>query len=246
MKKTALYYLCFVVLMLFSCTSKKENTSVLHLPFTYEHEGVAMDSTTIYDVIDTFGIQALPKVKPRLQLQLQNASSLTDRLFSIALNDIELNIVKFEGKEYFGAGAHFGPMVYTRDIALSGVLGVNDLYPDIILQSLKLTRNLRRELGFTIAKNEDYFSEVINAPFQISELSGREFMDAYHTNSYVRRTDDVVWSKPEILPNDPKDNYTFKELVHYKSSKPVGSGSQLWTAAAFVNVCKRPNLMKSK
>ena len=92
---------------------------------------------------------------------------------------------------YFGAGHKFGSRVYTRDISYSGILGANELYPDVMLQSLKVTRDVRLAMGYRVGRG--YAVKEVNIDWTEEPLTTREFVTKYNTNSYVRRTDDVVW-----------------------------------------------------
>ena len=123
--------------------------------------------------------------------ELVGATPLVEKLWQVALRDIEKNIVTTDEGTYFGAGTDFGAKIYTRDISFSGILGLNDLYPQIMLDSLKVTRNVHFRLKFKVSK--DHAIPEINAPWEILPITEKEFFKAIHTNSYTRRTDDVIW-----------------------------------------------------
>ena len=129
--------------------------------------------------------------QPKLDVRLKNASPIMEQLWRIALSDVESNIVETEDGKYFGAGKSFGVVVFTRDISYSGVLGLNKLYPEIMKQSLRATRDVRLRLGFKVQK--EYVLDNIDVQWQPEEISEVGFAQKYHTNSYCRRTDDVVW-----------------------------------------------------
>jgi hypothetical protein len=129
--------------------------------------------------------------RSNLNIRLKNAPEIMEKLWQIALTDVESNIVETEDGKYFGAGKIFGVVVFTRDISYSGVLGLNKLYPEIMKQSLRATRDVRLRLGFKVLK--EYVLENIDVPWQPEEISEVGFAQKYHTNSYCRRTDDVVW-----------------------------------------------------
>ncbi len=130
-------------------------------------------------------------VSNRNKTQLANANPIIDKLWQVALHDIESNIVTTNEGTYFGAGASFGAKVYTRDISFAGILGLNELYPQIMLDSLKVTRAVHFRLKFTVSK--DHGIPEINAPWEILPITEKEFFQTKHTNSYTRRTDDVIW-----------------------------------------------------
>jgi hypothetical protein len=81
--------------------------------------------------------------------------------------------------------------IYTRDISFAGVLGVNCLYPDIMRASLEVTRRVRFERGFRVARG--YTVPEIRADWHEEDITELDYLKRYHTNSYTRRTDDVVW-----------------------------------------------------
>jgi hypothetical protein len=113
-------------------------------------------------------------------------------MWKIALDDVERNRVTNEpGLVYFGAGTRYGDRVYTRDISVAGVLGVNRFYPKDMLASLKLTREIRKGLGYKVSAGHDI--REIDAPWEVIAESDKEVMQKYKTNSYTRGTDDVVW-----------------------------------------------------
>ncbi|MFW5846387.1 MAG: hypothetical protein ACOCXJ_09190 [Planctomycetota bacterium] len=134
----------------------------------------------------------LTQVQPVNPQRLQDAGPQLDALWRIALDDCERNIVNVDGVRYFGAGTHFDVRVYTRDIAISGLLGLNRLYPDIMHESLLHTRRVRWELGFGIAAGYE-LEDTVDVPWEEIAPDERTMMERYHTNSYARRTDDVIW-----------------------------------------------------
>ena len=113
-------------------------------------------------------------------------------LWDLARDEIQSNVVRDEkGHQYFGAGKHFGPMVYTRDISLSGLLGLNMYYPALMDASIRHTRDLRLNMGLCCVADEKPSGDHI--PWIVHDCTNREFTERYHTNGYNRRTDDVVW-----------------------------------------------------
>ena len=157
----------------------------------YNKPPLILNDTSITDVLGTISLKDLPDPQPKLDVRLKKASPLIERLWRIALFDVESNIVETEDGKYFGAGAIFGVTVFTRDISYSGILGLNKLYPEIMRLSLKATREVRARLAFKV--QTEYVLENIDVPWQPEEVSEVGFAQKYHTNSYCRRTDDVVW-----------------------------------------------------
>lgn len=172
-------------------TVKRPHTSKYNPLFFYNSTGLKMDATSVRDSLRTIRIEELPDVQPICPVRLQNVTPFTERLWRVALADIEKNIVTENGISYFGAGKSFGASVYERDIAFSGILGCNILYPDLMLSSFKYTRNLRKKLGFTTSRSHTVAD--IPAPWEPLDLSQREYFLKFHTNEITRRTDDVIW-----------------------------------------------------
>ena len=186
-----------------------------------------MNDSLLADANDTLHLGELPLYKSAAKYRISNANPLTQRLFDIALDDINRNWVTDDGVSYFGAGKSFGSMLYTRDIALSGVLGLNLLYPESVLASLKKTRSIRRSLMFKIPSEEQSMTSVLEAPFEVLKVSSSDYKTAYKTNSILRRTDDVVWlwcagdlaeKYPELNVNQwiyEEGNFFFDNIYKY-------------------------------
>ncbi|NDV60992.1 sulfatase-like hydrolase/transferase [Puniceicoccales bacterium CK1056] len=164
--------------------------------FLYRKGPLKLSADAIHDAVGSISLDQLPTPKPQIGVKLKPATTpFTQRMWAIALDDIERNIVLTDDIRYFGAGSRYGNRVYTRDIALTGVLGANFFYPKIMKDSLVLTRKIRRELGYKVSQNKDkdHVVEEIKVPWEVIAESDKEIMAKYRTNSYTRRTDDVVW-----------------------------------------------------
>ena len=157
----------------------------------YSQPPLELTATHITDAHGTIAVDDLPDVEPQCGVRLAEATPIMERLWRIALADIERNIVRTANGRYFGAGAAFGVRVYTRDICYSGILGLNALYPEIMLDSIRLTRQLRLQLGFRVSRG--YSVEGIAVPWMEEDVTESDYLTRYGTNSYTRRTDDVVW-----------------------------------------------------
>jgi len=112
--------------------------------FLFEQGPLVMTEDALRDANGQFSLAQLPAPEPKCKVRLTgNITPLTQRMWQIALADVERNQVKHEsGVVYFGAGSRYGDRVYTRDISIAGVLGVNRFYPNGMLASLKLTREI--------------------------------------------------------------------------------------------------------
>lgn len=161
--------------------------------FLFELGPLVMTEDALRDANGQFSLAQLPAPEPKCQARLTgNVTPLTERMWQIALDDVERNQVKHEsGVVYFGAGSRYGDRVYTRDISIAGVLGVNRFYPNEMLASLKLTREIRKGLGYKVSAPHKV--DEIDAPWEVIAQVDKEVMAKYKTNSYTRATDDVVW-----------------------------------------------------
>lgn len=186
--KLSLSLLILVVNLSIGFAKAKTNVS-----FLYSHDQLVMTADSIRDAIGGYSIKKLPSPTPKCQVKLQgNVTPLTESLWKIALDDAEKNLVKSEsGEVYFGAGTLYGLRIYERDIAVSGVLGLNHFYPEIMLSSLKVARQIRKELAYKVSA--PHVVKEIDAPWEVIAQVDKEVMAKYRTNSYTRRTDDVAW-----------------------------------------------------
>lgn len=161
--------------------------------FQYAQEPLVMTADAVRDANGAYSLAKLPNPEPRCRVRLQgDITPLTERLWRIALDDAEHNMVtSASGTVYFGAGSQYGLRIYERDIAVSGALGLNRFYPEVMLSSLQVAREIRRELGYKVSA--PHVVPEIDAPWEIIAQIDKEIMAKYRTNSYTRRTDDVAW-----------------------------------------------------
>jgi len=161
--------------------------------FLFEQGPLVMTADALRDANGSFTLAQLPNPAPKCKVELKGAvTPLTMRMWKIALDDVERNQVENEGgRMYFGAGSRYGDRVYTRDISIAGVLGVNRFYPEVMLSSLRVTRDVRRSLGYRVSA--PHVIPEIQVPWEVIAEEDKEVMLKYKTNSYTRATDDVVW-----------------------------------------------------
>ncbi|MCX6946298.1 MAG: hypothetical protein NTU87_00305, partial [Verrucomicrobia bacterium] len=121
--------------------------------FLFEQGSLVMTAEALRDANGSFSLAQLLNPEPKCKVELKgDVTPLTARLWKIALDDVEHNMVTSEsGAVYFGAGNKYGLRIYERDIAVSGVLGLNHLYPEVMLSSLKVAREIRKELGYKVS-----------------------------------------------------------------------------------------------
>jgi len=116
---------------------------------------------------------------------------LIDVLYKIAVQDHEMLIVD---NQYFRActsSRPVGRIVFTRDIAYSSFLGTSLILPGMVKNHLQYTRKLRREVGYKCSKSN--VIPIPGFPNKVECEKERDFWPKYKTNSYGRRTDDIVW-----------------------------------------------------
>ena len=161
--------------------------------FLFAQEPLVLTAESLRDANGSFTLSQIPTSEPKCKALLKgNVTPLTERMWKIALDDVERNQVTNEaGTVYFGAGSRYGDRVYTRDISIAGVLGVNRLYPHEMLCSLKVTREVRRALGYQVSA--PHVVPEIQVDWKVIAEIDKDVMAKYKTNSYTRATDDVVW-----------------------------------------------------
>jgi len=96
------------------------------------------------------------------------------------------------GGSVFWAGYGFNTYLYTRDTAYSSWLGTAHILPDVVKSHLQYLRDLRRKIGLKVSKQHDI--PIDGVPFEQLDCTEREMGLNYNTNSYTRRTDDIVWA----------------------------------------------------
>ena len=173
--------------------NKRQNpdTHASGLYFDCHVEDLLLTAELVKDPLRTIKAESLTRNKHVHTRTLSGVNEMTSRLWDTALTDIESNIVKTENGTYFGAGKVFGLRIFTRDIAFSGIFGVNSLYPEIMLSSLKVTRDVRFRLGLRVSKGHRVHR--LKGNWIEDPLPLVEFLEKHQTTGYTRRTDDVVW-----------------------------------------------------
>ena len=160
-------------------------------PFTYTGTHLKLEADKVEESGRLIALADLGDPQPKNPLRLANVTPMTEALWRLALENIESALVQYKGTKYFAAGSTWGIRVYTRDISFSGVLGVNRLYPREMLSTLRETRTVRRHLAFRVSRGLEV--SAIHAPWVVEDITEWKFLQKYRTNSYTRRTDDVVW-----------------------------------------------------
>lgn len=91
----------------------------------------------------------------------------------------------------FWAGYGFNTYLYTRDTAYSSWLGTAYILPDVVKSHLQHLRGLRRKVGLKVSQKHEI--PIAGIPTEELDITESEMAATYNTNSYTRRTDDIVW-----------------------------------------------------
>ncbi len=160
--------------------------------FIYSAPSLLLTEDSLSDGLGSFNVEDLPIVMPNCSIELKmNATPLTQKMWKIALHDVEQNLITNDYGTYFAAGRRYTDRVYTRDIAFAGVLGLNAIYPNEMLKSLMVTREVVSRMGYKVSTEE--VIKEINAPWEAITNDRKQIMAKFKSNSITRRTDDVVW-----------------------------------------------------
>lgn len=146
--------------------------------------------------IAEYDLSALPDVTPERKLSIDSGDTILDKLWRIALYDVERNFcIETEWGRTFSAGAYgkdFSGLVFNRDVAYSGLLGLNRVFPEKMLESLKTIRECRKALDFHCF--EACGSRLRGVDSVICEdLTPAEFFKKHRKASAINKTDDVCW-----------------------------------------------------
>ena len=183
LKKYTFPVLLTVFLFAFSAHSQK---------LVYEKGPLVLKANSLEDGLGQFVTADLPNVSPKNTSVLKpEATPLTKKMWAIALNDVELNLITNDYGTYFAAGRRYTDRVYCRDISYAGILGLNALYPKEMMTSLRVTRNVVSKMGYKVSTEE--VVKEIDAPWEAITDDRKQIMAQFKSNSITRRTDDVVW-----------------------------------------------------
>ena len=139
-------------------------------------------------------LSLIPDVQPKCPLRLKRVPPLAEKLWRSALWEIEQNdcIETPYGIIYSAgdAGQHFLARIFNRDVGYSGILGMNSIYPDRMLSSMKIIRRIRLEMGWNCPKDR----VISGVPgVTVENITNREFILKYLKASPINKTDDVLW-----------------------------------------------------
>lgn len=163
----------------------------------YQGEHLVLERDRIRDAGWERRLDELPDPRPRHPARLTGTTPLMERLWRIALQDIESAAVDSESRPCFGSNDVRGERISTRDVSFAGVLGVTLLYPGLLQSSLELTRERRDALGFRVASGHEL--PEIPVEWTVEAVGERAFAARHGAHSYTRCTDDVIWLWPAGL-----------------------------------------------
>ncbi len=146
--------------------------------------------------VEDWGWMDIPDVTPKNPTPYTGSSVLLGKLWKIALDDIEKSHnTQTEFGTVFSAGAYgkdFCSLVFSRDNAYAGLLGLNCLYPQEMLESYKAIRQVRYRLGWSCFKVCG--SELKGIPdVPVYDMKPLEFFRKFQKASAINKTDDVAW-----------------------------------------------------
>ncbi len=167
-------------------------TSAFSQKLVYKKGPLLLKANSLEDGLGQFVTADLPSVNPKNSIALKpEATPLFKKMWAIALNDVELNLISNDYGTYFAAGRRYTDRVYTRDISYAGILGLNVVYPKEMMTSLRVTRNVVSKMGYKVSTEE--VIKEIDAPWEVITDDRKQIMAQFKSNSITRRTDDVVW-----------------------------------------------------
>lgn len=160
--------------------------------FLYEKGPLVLTANSLEDGLGQFVTDDLPNVNPKNTILLKaDATPITKKMWNIALHDVELNLITNDYGTYFAAGRRYTDRVYVRDISFAGILGLNAIYPQEMMKSLRVTRDVVEKMGYKVSTKE--VIKEIDAPWNAITDDKLQIMAQFKSNSITRRTDDVVW-----------------------------------------------------
>ncbi|KAB1154041.1 hypothetical protein [Flavobacterium luteum] len=160
--------------------------------FLYENGPLVLKANSLEDGLGQFVTDDLPNVNPKNTIVLKaDTTPITKKMWNIALHDVELNLITNDYGTYFAAGRRYTDRVYVRDISFAGILGLNAIYPQEMMKSLRVTRDVVEKMGYKVSTKE--VIKEIDAPWDAITDDKLQIMAQFKSNSITRRTDDVVW-----------------------------------------------------
>lgn len=158
----------------------------------YHSPSLRFEADRLVDELGTLEVGALPDPPMPVDLRLRDPTPFMERLWRCAISDVRGNQCQRAEGRYFAAGGRGGGwngMVFTRDQGYAGILGLNRLFPAEMREAMATTLAVRLGLGLAVDRDE----YIEGLPFLRHDISHADFLRTHGTNSFVRRTDDVLW-----------------------------------------------------
>ena len=141
-----------------------------------------------------FDLTSLVSGEPKKKINFTGGNVLAEKLWYIALEDAEKNYcIETEYGTVYAAGNYgnaWQGLTFNRDTALSGILGLNALYPEEMLVSLKVLRKYRIKLGLSCIPS--WVLEGIEG-VTVYNMDLESFKKRFYKSSAINKTDDIVW-----------------------------------------------------
>ena len=133
--------------------------------------------------------------EPDCKLTLNDSTPpIIKKMWKNVLWEIERNFsIETPYGTVYGAGNRgkgFFAKLFNRDVSFSGILGLNVLYPDSVMQSLKIIRKIRLERGWSCPK--DFVIQGIDE-VTVEDITLKEYILKYGKSTPANKTDDVIW-----------------------------------------------------
>lgn len=139
---------------------------------------------------------SMDSISGKSRIRFTGSYGVLGRMWDIALEDIEKNhCVELDDGCVFAAGGYnrhknWEGLTFNRDTNFSGLLALNALYPEEMLESLKIIRKYRENLRFACTPETEL--EGVEG-VQVFDLDFEAFKARFHKGSAINKTDDVSW-----------------------------------------------------
>ncbi|MEX2606094.1 MAG: hypothetical protein WD708_02015 [Kiritimatiellia bacterium] len=158
---------------------------------------VTSDCLSLLDdrVIDPLGevtVEDLPDRGTESGWGISGATPLLEKLCRCAFFDLKSNLVENETGRYLAAGGRgkgWSGIIFPRDLAYAGLLGLNRIVPDWMEDCLRISRRARLAAGMRVDANHFH----PDLPFIREEESAVRPEERFRTHTTARGTDDVLW-----------------------------------------------------
>lgn len=158
----------------------------------YQHPSLQLTETGLIDEFGTITLEDLPTHEGEIPFGLKKPTPFLNKLWRCALFDFKSNLVSCEDGTYLAAGGRgkgWNGIIFPRDLAYSGILGLDALFPDVMWGCLQISRKARLNTGMWVNQNH-YHPDL---PFRLMDASQQPPEKSNRTHTTARGTDDVLW-----------------------------------------------------